>query len=221
MNFPSEEIYQKIQQYPIIPLFNHPKLEYTQNVLKACYEGGIRVFEYTNRGENPVAIFKELVPFVRANYPDMALGIGTIFTLQDAAQFADLGADFIIQPIANQAVAEFCQQKNMVWIPGVATLTEIYQATVWGAQLVKIFPGNVLGTEFVKALRGPMPHVQIMITGGVKPTIENLKEWFDAGANAVGIGSQLIKPSENIDYQSLTTKIYSLMQFAQSLKNGK
>jgi 2-dehydro-3-deoxyphosphogluconate aldolase/(4S)-4-hydroxy-2-oxoglutarate aldolase len=191
MKFTKEELYAKINEVPIMPLFNHPDLEVSKAVVKACYDGGIKVFEYTNRGEGAALIFAALVKYIRQELPEMAIGIGTVFNVEEAEYFVSLDTDFIVQPIMNPAVGEVCSKHKIAWMPGVMTITELYNAQQSGADIVKIFPANVLGTAFIKAMKAPMPHAKVMVTGGVEPNEENLKSWFSAGVTAVGMGSQL------------------------------
>ena len=191
MKFTKEELYAKLSEVPIMPLFNHPDLAVSKAVVKACYDGGITVFEYTNRGEGAALVFAELVKYIRQELPDMAIGIGTVFTAEEAEYFVSLDTDFIVQPCLNPAVGEVCNKHKIAWMPGVMTITEIYQAQQAGADIIKIFPANVLGTAFIKALKAPMPNAKVMVTGGVEPNEENLKGWFSAGVTAVGMGSQL------------------------------
>ncbi|MES2519561.1 MAG: bifunctional 4-hydroxy-2-oxoglutarate aldolase/2-dehydro-3-deoxy-phosphogluconate aldolase [Bacteroidota bacterium] len=203
MKFTKEELYAKLSEVPIMPLFNHPNLEVSKAVVKACYDGGIKVFEYTNRGEGAAQIFAELVKYIRQELPDMAIGIGTVFTAEEAEYFVSLDTDFIVQPCLNPAVGAVCNKHKIAWMPGVMTITEIYQAQQAGADIVKIFPANVLGTAFIKALKAPMPHAKVMVTGGVEPNEDNLKGWFSAGVTAVGMGSQLFPKAvlESGNYQ--------------------
>ncbi len=191
MKFTKEQLYAKLSEVPIMPLFNHPDLAVSKAVVKACYDGGIKVFEYTNRGEGAALIFAELVKYIRQELPDMAIGIGTVFSAEEAEYFVSLDTDFIVQPCLNPAVGEVCHKHKIAWMPGVMTITEIYQAQQLGADIIKIFPANVLGTAFIKALKAPMPHAKVMVTGGVEPNEQNLKGWFSAGVTAVGMGSQL------------------------------
>ncbi len=191
MKFTKEQLYAKLNEVPIMPLFNHPDLAVSKSVVKACYDGGIKVFEYTNRGEGAALIFAELVKYIRQELPEMAIGIGTVFTAEEAEYFVSLDTDFIVQPIMNPAVGEVCNKHKIAWMPGVMTVTELYNAQQAGADIIKIFPANVLGTAFVKAMKAPMPHAKVMVTGGVEPNEENLKGWFSAGVTAVGMGSQL------------------------------
>lgn len=208
-------IIEKLLIHPIVPVFYHADVMYAQSVLQACYDGGLRVFEFTNRGANAAAVFSNLKTYAQTNCPDLTLGIGTIYNSVEAEDFIKLGADFVVQPVTTAAVGEICKQQHIPWIPGVLTATEIYQATLLGAEMVKIFPGNALGSNYIKALRGPMPEVKIMVTGGVEPTEASLQEWFDAGVNCVGIGSQLLKNSSNLT--QLTDQVSKLTAFVNNL----
>ena len=179
-----------------MPLFTHHDGSVARKIVNACYQGGIRVFEYTNRAASAAGIFKELVPYVREHMPDMAIGIGTVYNSEQAAYFAGLDCDFIIQPVVDAGVAAVCNQHDLAWIPGAMTLTEIYTARQLGAGIVKIFPADVVGPAFIKAIRGPMPDVRVMATGGVEPVVASLRNWFAAGAFCVGMGSQLFGAKE-------------------------
>ncbi|MHA8099872.1 bifunctional 4-hydroxy-2-oxoglutarate aldolase/2-dehydro-3-deoxy-phosphogluconate aldolase [Aquirufa aurantiipilula] len=209
----SEVVYQRIQETPIVPLFFNADLTVATSVLKACYDGGIRVFEFTNRGKEAPYIFTKAMEYVEKECPDLVLGIGTIYDAKQANEFIQMGADFMLQPFITEAVGEVCGKYDIPWMPGAMTLTEIRQAEIWGAKIVKIFPGNVVGPAFVKALKGPMPNTQIMVTGGVEPNKESLSTWFKAGASAVGMGSQLF-PADLIakkDYQAIEQTIAQLI----------
>lgn len=212
--FSSAEVLTAILSYPLVPVFYHADVDHAQRVLEACYQGGVRVFEFTNRGANALDVFAHLQPFAQATCPDMVLGIGTIFTADEAERFIEAGADFVVQPVTTPDVADACQRQGLLWVPGAMTVNEIYRATQLGADIVKIFPGNVVGSGFVKALRGPMPHVKVIVTGGVEPTPESLTEWFGAGVNGVGIGSQLFAGNPSAD--ALRDRVARLMTLVDS-----
>lgn len=209
-------IQQIVLDTPIVPVFFHADVAYTQRILQACYEGGLRVFEFTNRGANAFEVFSALMPFVQKNCPGMLLGIGTIYTAEEAERFIQAGADFVVQPCLTAEVADVCRTHGTPWLPGTMTVGEVYQATKLGAAIVKIFPGNVVGPGFIKSLRGPMPTVPLMVTGGVEPTEESLREWFAAGVNVVGMGSQLFKNVD--DTQAFSQQIAQLLAFVGTLK---
>ena len=203
-------------RHPVVPVFYHADAAYAQRIVQACYTGGIRVFEFVNRGEQALPVFKQLQEFVSRQCPDMVLGIGTIYKADEAEQFIAAGAEFVVQPLATAEVAAVCNAHGIPWLPGALTPTEIYHASQLGAAVVKIFPGNVVGPDYVRALRGPMPHVKLMVTGGVEPTRESISAWFGAGVNAVGMGSQLFKNAD--DTAALSASITDLMQFVETLK---
>ncbi|RVU25966.1 bifunctional 4-hydroxy-2-oxoglutarate aldolase/2-dehydro-3-deoxy-phosphogluconate aldolase [Sandaracinomonas limnophila] len=215
----SQIVYSRLEETPIVPLFFNPNVNVAKDVLKACYDGGIRVFEFTNRGAEAPQIFAELINFCEKECPDLVLGIGTIYDAKQAKEFIEMGADFMLQPFTTPEVGEICGKHDIPWMPGTMTLTEIRNAELLGAKYIKIFPGNVVGPGFVKALTGPMPHSKIMVTGGVEPTRESLTTWFGAGAKAVGMGSQLF-PSTLINdknYQKITNIISDLIEIYKTL----
>jgi 2-dehydro-3-deoxyphosphogluconate aldolase / (4S)-4-hydroxy-2-oxoglutarate aldolase len=217
--FNKSQVLEKLVAYPIVPVFFHKSESVTKSILECCYNGGIRAFEFTNRGAEAPTVFAEAAKFVRANFPDMALGIGTIFNAEQAKQFIELGAAFVVQPVTTKEVGDYCQSKSIAWAPGAGTANEVYNATLLGADIVKLFPGNVLGPGFVKSLKGPMPNVKLMVTGGVDPTTESLTSWFRSGVTSVGIGSQLF-PQALLDkgnFKELSEQISGLMKVAREL----
>ncbi|GAC1587425.1 MAG: bifunctional 4-hydroxy-2-oxoglutarate aldolase/2-dehydro-3-deoxy-phosphogluconate aldolase [Hymenobacter sp.] len=211
------EILATLLRYPVVPVFYHADAAYAQRIVQACYAGGIRVFEFVNRGEYALAVFTQLQEFVQEQCPELILGIGTIYKAEETAQFIAAGAEFVVQPLATAEVARVCESRGIPWLPGALTPTEIYHASQFGAAVVKIFPGNVVGPDYVKALRGPMPDIKLMVTGGVEPTRESLSAWFGAGVNAVGMGSQLFKNAD--DPAALAARIAELMQTVTQLIN--
>jgi 2-dehydro-3-deoxyphosphogluconate aldolase/(4S)-4-hydroxy-2-oxoglutarate aldolase len=216
--FQPKVLNQLLADYPVVPVFYNEDIDITKQVIKACYDGGMRAFEFTNRGEKALSVFSAIYPFIREECPEMALGIGTIFTVAQAESFIQAGADFVVQPVITAEVGKYCQDNNIAWYPGAATLNEVYTATQLGAEIVKIFPGNVVGAGFVKSMKGPMPHVKVMVTGGVEPTEESLKQWFSAGVTAVGMGSQLFPASllASAKYDELTHTVASLMEYVKT-----
>lgn len=189
----------------IIPVFYHADAEVTIEVIHACYKGGCKVFEYTNRGEKAKSNFPVLLKFVHEKCPGMILGIGSILNAGQAMEFVELGADFIVSPILDKKTGKWCEENDVYWVPGCGTLTECAKALTYGADIIKVFPGNVLGPGFVKAVLGPMPMLKLMPTGGVEPTEKSLNEWFNAGVICVGMGSQLISNEvlKNNDFSKL------------------
>ena len=190
-NFSIESIQQAMKSSGMIPVFYHADVEVAKAVLDASYKGGVRVFEFTNRGGNAFDVFTQLLKHAQ-QYPDLMMGIGTIMNAADTQKFCDAGAHFIVSPILKAEMATVCHKNNKLWIPGCATLTEIVTAKDLGAKVIKIFPGSVLGPGFVSSIMPVVPGLQLMPTGGVEPTETNLSAWFKAGVVCVGMGSQLI-----------------------------
>jgi len=184
-------VYQTIRNVPLVPVFYHPDGDVCAGVLSACYRAGVRAFEFTNRGDFAHERFADLSRCCARDFPDLALGAGTILDAPTATLYLQLGADFIVGPTFSEEVARVCNRRKVGYLPGCATLTEITTAHEWGVEIVKIFPGEVLGSSFIKSLHGPLPFASAMVTGGVEPTRESLARWFGAGVVAVGMGSQL------------------------------
>lgn len=181
-----------MQETGLVPLFYHHDVALAKEIISACYRGGARLLEFTNRGDFAHEVFAELNKFCLKECPDMILGVGSITDAGTAAIYMQSGANFIVTPVLREDIAIACNRKKILWSPGCATLTEICRAEELGCEIVKLFPGGVYGPGFVKAIKGPQPWTSIMPTGGVAPTEENLKAWFDAGVTCVGMGSKLV-----------------------------
>ncbi|MEN6453608.1 MAG: bifunctional 4-hydroxy-2-oxoglutarate aldolase/2-dehydro-3-deoxy-phosphogluconate aldolase [Prolixibacteraceae bacterium] len=186
------EVALKMKETGIVPVFYHPDTDTCKSVVKACYDGGIRVFEFTNRGDFAHEIFGELNKWAAVQCPEMILGVGSVVDAPTAALYIQLGANFIVSPLIDEETARICNKRKIAWSPGCGSVTEIGRAHELGSEVVKIFPGSqVGGPEFVAAVKGPMPYASIMPTGGVSPDEANLTAWFKAGVHCVGMGSQL------------------------------
>jgi 2-dehydro-3-deoxyphosphogluconate aldolase/(4S)-4-hydroxy-2-oxoglutarate aldolase len=220
MSFTKEQIVSAMKTSGLVPLFTHDDPEVAQQVVQAIYQGGVRVFEFTNRKKNSFEIFQHLVS-QRKHYPDLMLGIGTVMDGATTKKFIDAGADFIISPILKPKMAEVCKQYDKHWIPGCATLTEIVTAKELGAEVIKIFPGSVLGPGFVSSIMPVVPDLQLMITGGVEPNEKSLSAWLNAGAMCVGLGSQLFTKEilEKKDWNQLQQKVSEALEIIHRLKN--
>jgi 2-dehydro-3-deoxyphosphogluconate aldolase/(4S)-4-hydroxy-2-oxoglutarate aldolase len=218
MSFSKQQIMDEMRRSRIVPLFTHDHPQQALEVVHAAYEGGIRVFEFTNRRSNSFDIFSFLIKN-RSQFPDLMLGIGTIMDPETTTKFIDAGADFIISPILKPSMAPVCHRYNKLWIPGCATLTEIVTAKENGADVIKVFPGSVLGPAFVSSILPVVPDLNLMITGGVEPTKESITAWLKAGAMCVGMGSQLFTKEilNNKDWNTLTQKVREALAIAQGL----
>ena len=181
------------------PVFYHRDVELSKRALEACYAGGVRVFEFTNRGDFAHEVFGELNKWAAQRCPEMILGVGSVVDAATAALYLQLGANFVVGPLLNEDVFKVCNRRQVAYIPGCGSASEIGWAQELGAEIVKVFPaGNVGGPSFVKNVLAPMPWSRIMVTGGVEPTEENLSAWFAAGVCCVGMGSNLF-PREAIE----------------------
>ncbi len=189
----------------MLPLFYQDSEKICVELMRTLYKAGIRIFEFTNRGKSALPNFKKLVEVKNAEMPDLYLGIGTIKTTTDANAFIAAGTDFIVAPIVNPSVAEIANEKGMLWIPGCMTPTEISIAQENKAMLIKIFPANILGAEFLTSIKELFAGQLFMPTGGVEIDADNLKTWFKAGVCAVGMGSKLVSKEimENELYEKL------------------
>jgi 2-dehydro-3-deoxyphosphogluconate aldolase/(4S)-4-hydroxy-2-oxoglutarate aldolase len=214
------QIQDSIIKQGILPLFYNDSSEVTIAITRKLYEAGIRVIEYTNRGEAALDNFKALKELQKEELPELLLGIGTIKSAEQAVQFVDAGADFLISPLVNPGVAAVAAKNDLLWIPGCMTPTEIYNAQQLGAVLIKLFPANILGPAFVSAVKELFPGVQMMPTGGVEMSQENISAWFDAGVSAVGMGSKLITKTiiQNQAYNQLYIATLQALQFVQSAR---
>jgi 2-dehydro-3-deoxyphosphogluconate aldolase/(4S)-4-hydroxy-2-oxoglutarate aldolase len=205
----------------LVPLFFNHHAGICKEVIASCYEGGAKVFEFTNRGEFAHEVFAEVKKWANEKCSGMIIGTGSIPDAATAALYMQMGADFIVSPFLNSEIARICNRRKVMWIPGCGTLTEISEAEELGAEIVKIFPGNAVGgPSFVKAVKGPCPWTSIMPTGGVEPSEENLKEWFDAGVTCVGIGSLLItdKLVKAGDWKSLSANVKKTLETINKLR---
>ena len=186
------EVAQKMEEQGMVPLFYHPNIELGKKILKACYDGGSRLMEFTNRGDYAHEVFRELNKYCEAELPEMIMGVGSVTDAGAASLYMQLGANFVVTPVMREDIAISCNRKKVLWSPGCASLTEICKAEELGCEIVKLFPGGTYGPSFVAAIKGPQPWTRIMPTGGVSPTRENLEGWFKAGVTCVGMGSKLI-----------------------------
>ncbi len=198
----------KMAQAPMVPVFYHADAEVAKQVVKACYQGGVRCFEFTNRGDFAHEVFRQVVKFAATECPEMAIGVGSVVEPATAAIYMQLGAAFVVGPLFNADVARTCNHRQVPYIPGCGSVSEVGAAQEVGCEICKVFPGDVLGPKFVKGLMAPMPWSRLMVTGGVEPTAENLGAWFGAGAFCVGMGSKLF-PKDRVaasDWAYITGK---------------
>lgn len=202
----------------MLPLFFYEDVEVSLQIIRTLYKAGVRVMEYTNRAKPAFDNFKVLRKAVDKEMADLYLGIGTIKNISDAEAFADAGADFIVAPTINPEVAKVAHKYKLLWIPGCMTPTEIYAAQKSGAELIKIFPANVLGPAFISSVKEIFPGLLFMPTGGVELQPENIRAWFHAGVSALGVGSKLISKDvlNNRLYEQLHADTVNALELIQA-----
>jgi 2-dehydro-3-deoxyphosphogluconate aldolase/(4S)-4-hydroxy-2-oxoglutarate aldolase len=210
----------RIVQQGILPLYFHADETVSVEVLRAIFKAGIRAVEYTNRGDAALNNFKKLVEVKNSEMPEMFLGVGTIKTLQQAEGYLNIGADFLVSPGLIPEVVDYANSKNIFYAPGCMTPSEIIVAENKGISFIKLFPGNLLGPEFVSSIKEIFPKLLFMPTGGVDTTKENLEAWFKSGVCAVGMGSKLIskKLMEQKDYAAIEELTKVVLHTIQSIK---
>lgn len=219
--FDKFQVMDRIKSTGMVPVFYNSDPEITKNVVKACYDGGVRAFEFTNRGDMAHEVFAEVIRFVLKECPDMALGVGSIVDSATAALYIQMGACFVVGPLFNADIARVCNRRQVPYSPGCGSVTEVGNAQEAGCELCKVFPGDVLGPRFIKGLLAPMPWSKIMVTGGVEPDAANLTEWFKAGVFCVGMGSKLF-PKDVVaarDWQAISDKCREALEIIRKVRN--
>ena len=218
--FTRHQVINEMQGSGLVPLFYHQDVALAKEVLSACYKGGARLLEFTHRGDFAHEVFRELIDHASTNLPGMILGVGSVTDASSASYYMQNGANFIVTPVFREDIAIVCNRRKVLWSPGCGSLTEIAKAEEMGAEIVKLFPGNIYGPEFVKAIKGPQPWTSIMPTGGVAPTEENLSAWFNAGVTCVGMGSKLISKEiiANKDYAKLTADVKAALDIVKKVR---
>ena len=214
------QVINKMMESRMVPLFYHSDFQVAKNILQACYNGGARLIEFTNRGDFAIEVFSKLIKFASKELPGMIVGIGSVTDSAAASQYMLLGANFVVTPVLREDIAIVCNRRKVLWIPGCGSLSEIAKAEEMGCEFIKLFPGNVYGPDFIKSVKAPQPWSSIMPTGGVSIEQSNLLGWFKAGADCVGLGSKLISKEIliNQDFKKLEKNVLDTLQFIQKIK---
>jgi 2-dehydro-3-deoxyphosphogluconate aldolase/(4S)-4-hydroxy-2-oxoglutarate aldolase len=215
------EVATTMKEVGMIPLFFNNDIELSKKVLKACYDGGAKLLEFTARGDFAHEVFGDLIKYTVKELPGMIMGVGSVSDAAQASLFMSLGANFVVTPLLREDIATVCNRRKVLWSAGCGSLTEIARAEELGCEIVKLFPGDIYGPQFVKSVKGPQPWTSIMPTGGVSPTEENLKGWFDAGVTCVGMGSKLISKDiiANEDIAKLEMNVRKVLAIIKSLRS--
>lgn len=214
------EVAQTMKSSGMVPLFYNNDINTAKKILKACYNGGARLMEFTNRGDFALEVFAALNKYAINELPGMIMGVGSVTDAGSASAYMLCGANFIVTPVLREDIAIICNRRKVLWAPGCGSLTEIAKAEELGAEIIKVFPGNIYGPDFVKAILAPQPWTSIMPTGGVSPTEKNLKSWFDSGVTCVGMGSKLMikKDDGSFDYDKIEYLTRNTLEIIKKLK---
>lgn len=213
-------VFKQMQESGMVPLFYHSDINVAKSVLKACYDGGARLMEFTSRGDFAHEVFIELIKFAIADLPGMILGVGSVTDAASTSLYIQYGANFVVTPVYREDIAIVCNRRKVLWSPGCGSLTEITVAEEMGCEIVKLFPGSTYGPSFVKAIKGPQPWTSIMPTGGVSTEEANLRSWFEAGVTCVGMGSKLITKEllQNKDYDKLEKTVREVLKTISAVR---
>ena len=216
----TQQVTEAIISQGMLPLYFNPSEEVSLDVLKSIYAAGVKAVEYTNRGDAALANFKKMVALRNESMPGLLLGVGTIKNQQQADDYLAAGADFLVSPGFVAEVAAYCVKNDIFYAPGCMTPTEIIAAENAGIKFIKLFPGNMLGIEFLTTIKDIFPKLLFMPTGGVDTTKENIESWFKAGVCAVGMGSKLIskKLMEAKDYATMQSETKKVLELIASIK---
>jgi 2-dehydro-3-deoxyphosphogluconate aldolase/(4S)-4-hydroxy-2-oxoglutarate aldolase len=212
-----------MKEIGVVPIFYEADVEVARQLVAACADGGARMVELTNRGDRALEVFRDVEAWLAANRPDVVLGAGTILDAPTAALYLAAGASFIVAPSLDDETARLCNTRKIPYLPGCGSVTEIQRAHTLGVEICKLFPaGEVGGPAFVKNVRGPLPWTEIMATGGVSPTKENLGAWFGAGVACVGMGSNLFLPElvAKRDYAGLTARVRDILAMIREVRRA-
>lgn len=218
--FDKIQVLNKMKETGMVPVFYHSDVEVAKQVILACYKGGVRAFEFTNRGDFAHEVFAECVKFAAKECPEMAMGVGSVVDAPTASLYIQLGACFVVGPLLNADIAKVCNRRLVVYCPGCGSVSELGYAQELGCDLTKVFPGDVYGPAFVKGVMAPCPWSKIMVTGGVSPDQENLTAWVKAGAFCVGMGSKLF-PKDVVaakDWNYITEKCKESLSYIAAAK---
>lgn len=197
-----------------VPLFYCSDAEKSMSIAETLYHAGFKVIEFTNRGENALSVFSAICSKLKNRYSDIYIGAGTIIDDYDAKPFIKAGADFLMGPNLSEETASLALKNDVLYVPGVMTVTEAVNAMKCGCRILKLFPGQVLTPNFIKAVKAPLPDLSFIVAGGVKPASESIDMWIDAGADALAFGSQLISREiiDNCNYSGLKEKSEKIMR---------
>ncbi|MEH7491801.1 bifunctional 4-hydroxy-2-oxoglutarate aldolase/2-dehydro-3-deoxy-phosphogluconate aldolase [Neobacillus niacini] len=194
-------ILSKLADCGVVAVVRADSKEEAVKISEACVEGGIQGIEVTFTVQGADEVIKELASLYKDN-GDVVIGAGTVLDATTARIAILAGAEFVVSPAFDAEAAKLCNLYQVPYMPGCMTITEIKQALEAGVDIVKLFPGNAFGPDFVKSVKAPLPQVNIMPTGGVD--LNNVEQWIKNGCVAVGVGGNLVAPAKTGEYEKIT-----------------
>lgn len=217
----TEKVTHAIVEQGMLPLYFNADETVSLDILKTIYKAGVKAIEYTSRGEAAFNNFKKMVELRNSEMPGLLLGIGTVKNLAQAKEYIAAGADFLVSPGFVLEIAAYAVSNDIFYAPGCMTPTEIIAAENVGVKFIKLFPGNMLGPDFLSGIKDIFPKLLFMPTGGVDTTKENIEGWYKAGVCAVGMGSKLIskKLMEQKDYSTIESETIAVLELIKAIKN--
>ena len=218
--FMKHEVVGKMLELGLVPVFYNGDVEVAKKIVQACADGGLKIAEFTNRGDFAYQVFSELAKWVSKEFDDVILGVGSVIDPGTATIYINNGANFVVGPIFNPEIAKVCNRRKVPYSPGCGSPSEISQAEEMGCDIVKVFPGSRLKPGFIKSMLGPCPWVKLMPTGGVDATRESVSEWIKAGAACLGIGSKLIVKDlvKAGDFEAITEKVEQVLSWIREAR---
>lgn len=217
----TQQVTDSIIQQGMLPLYFNADETVSVEILRSLYKAGVKAVEYTNRGEAALKNFTKMVEVRNEEMPGILLGVGTIKNLKQAEEYMVAGADFLVSPGFVKEVADYAVGRDIFYAPGCMTPTEIIEAEKAGVTFIKLFPGNMLGPDFLSGIKDIFPKLLFMPTGGVDTTRENIEGWYKAGVCAVGMGSKLVskKLMEAKDYATIESETKTVLALIATIKN--
>ncbi|TDL71035.1 bifunctional 4-hydroxy-2-oxoglutarate aldolase/2-dehydro-3-deoxy-phosphogluconate aldolase [Rhodococcus qingshengii] len=194
-------ILSKVTECGVVAVVRADSKEEAVKISEACVKGGIQGIEVTFTVQGADEVIKELASMYK-DHSNVVIGAGTVLDATTARIAILAGAEFVVSPAFDEETAKLCNLYQVPYMPGCMTITEIKRALEAGVDIVKLFPGNAFGPEFVKAVKAPLPQVNIMPTGGVD--LDNVEQWIKNGCVAVGVGGNLVAPAKTGEYEKIT-----------------
>lgn len=212
-----EEVLRKVKEAGVVAVVRGDSKEQGLKIVEAAVKGGIKVMELTMTVPNPIEFLREVSEKYKDT--DIIVGAGTVLDTETARACILAGAEFIVSPSLDIETLKLCNRYKVCVMPGVMTVKDAIIAMEYGVDVVKVFPANLYGPEVIKSFKGPLPQGDFMPTGGV--TVENLHEWFRAGAVVVGTGGSLTKGAANGDYDAVEKEARRFMDAYRQAKGIK